>query len=382
MDATNASLSSQNRASGLLARGELNMRRMELKQAQLDYQAAYEIDSTPLAKINLAQAYMISGRLEEARRYAEDCLKSDDLSWMLNFGIDPDRFKRDIHEILFKTYRGLARTERFLPWGRAGEKISSLLRLVSYNFKSAVHRQLFQKYSLAAADAYSVEYFGDSPHLDSYIQYYNAFETYPRRAINYLNRARDFETAIIPASAPSYDLEEGILFKNTRQVEQALADFEPRWERGSIAVCYGELAARGAKGAASKAERAAIKQAAAEELFALNRGGLRQAGLRMPVDIRLGHDAESLPGFYRGEKALLKALKKAGLAPVKNGASARFKLDMNISGSSAQGYAVDCRITDTAGAEIFRRSLPLRSFSWADTCDFARNLSGWIFKVE
>jgi tetratricopeptide (TPR) repeat protein len=382
MDATNASLSSQNRASGLLARGELNLCLMELKQAQLDYQAAYEIDSTPLAKINLAQAYMISGRLEEARRYAEDCLKSDDLSWMLNFGIDPDRFKRDIHEILYKTYKGLAQTERFLPWGRADEKISSLLRLVSYNFKSAVHRKLFQKYSLAAADAYSVEYFGDSPHLDSYIQYYNSFETYPRRAINYLSRARDFETAIIPASMPSYDLEEGVLFKNIRKVERALAGFEPRWERQSIASCYSELATRGTKGIASKAERNAIKQAAAEELFALNCGGLKQAGIRMPVEIHLAHNAESLPGFYRGEKVLLKTLKKAGFAPVKNGASARFKLNMNITGSSAQGYAVDCRITDTAGSEIFHRSLPLRSFSRVETCDFARNLSGCVFKVE
>ena len=401
MDSTNASLSSQNRASGLLARGELNLRQMELKQAQSDYQAAYEIDSTPLAKINLAQAYMVSGRLEEARRYAEDCLKSDDLSWMLNFGIDPDGFKRDIHEILYKTYRGLARTERFMTWGKTGEKFRSLLRVVSYNFKSAVHRKLFQKHSLATADAYRVEYSGGSPHLDSFLQYYNAFETYPRRAITYLNQARNFETAVIPSAVPSYDFEEGALFKKMEKVEQALAGFEPRWERQSIADCYRELASPAAKkhalGAASKAGRYATQSdtaqcVAAEELFAINRGGLRQAGIMLPVEMSIGFDSESLSnlhwgGFYRSEKALRKALKQTGFAQIKNDhvedrQAARFKFDVTVSGASAKSYLVDCRITDTAGGEIFHRALPLRSLKKADICNFTRNLGDLVFKVE
>ncbi|MCL2128362.1 MAG: hypothetical protein FWH38_08910, partial [Treponema sp.] len=100
MDEANASLDSQYRASGLLARGELYMRRLDLEGAQADYQAAREIDHSPLAKLNLAQVYQISGRLEEARLYAEDCLKTGDHSWMMNYGIDPVRYRRDIHEIL------------------------------------------------------------------------------------------------------------------------------------------------------------------------------------------------------------------------------------------------------------------------------------------
>ncbi|MDR2480030.1 MAG: hypothetical protein LBD48_12055, partial [Treponema sp.] len=212
MDATNASLNAQNRASGWLARGELHLRRLDLEQAQKDYESAYETDTSPLAKLNLAQIYQISGRLEEARLYAEDCLKGSDLSWMLNYGIDADRYKRDIHDILFKTYAGLAKAETFMPWARPDEKIRSILRNISYHFKSRVHRKLYQKYSLASADAYSAEIFeGGGPHLDSFIQYYNAFEAYPRRALAYLNRARDFESSLIPAAEHSYNLEEGIL---------------------------------------------------------------------------------------------------------------------------------------------------------------------------
>ncbi|MCL2763046.1 MAG: hypothetical protein FWD36_07580, partial [Treponema sp.] len=102
MDAANASLNSQNRASGLLSQGELNVRRLELEQAQANFQDAREIDPSPLAKLNLAQVYQISGRLDEARLYALDCLKASDHTWMMHYGIDPTRYKRDIHEILHK----------------------------------------------------------------------------------------------------------------------------------------------------------------------------------------------------------------------------------------------------------------------------------------
>ncbi|MDR0709831.1 MAG: tetratricopeptide repeat protein, partial [Spirochaetaceae bacterium] len=109
---TNSSLSSHNRSSGRLARGEIYLRRMELPRVFADYQAAYQMDTSPLSKVNLAQAFQIAGRLEEARLYAEDCLESGDLSWMLNYGIDIDRYRRDLHEILYKTYSGLAKTEK------------------------------------------------------------------------------------------------------------------------------------------------------------------------------------------------------------------------------------------------------------------------------
>ena len=371
MDATNASLNAQTRASGRLARGELYLRRLDLEQAQKDYEAAYETDTSPLAKLNLAQVYQISGRLEEARLYAEDCLLGSDLSWMLNYGIDPDRYKRDIHEILYKTYAGLAQAEKFIPWARPGEKVRSLLRSISYRFKHSVHRKLFQKYSLAAADAYNAEIFEDGgPHLDSFIQHYNAFETYPRRAIAYLNRARDFESSLIPAAEPSYNLEEGLLLKNYALLEKALAGFDPVWEKELISQAYKTFALRSGS---------SFAPVAAEELFALNRGAPRQAGIALPVQIHLGF-AVNTGVSRRNEKLLEKALAKAGFKPA---ASARFSLNVRVNGSAEAGYSASCELVDSEGAgKTLRHSIPLRSFSHADVYDFARALGNAVFKVE
>ncbi|GHV95658.1 transglutaminase [Spirochaetia bacterium] len=398
MDATNSSLQAQVRASGRLARGELHLRQLNLEQARKDYEAAYETDTSPLAKLNLAQVYQISGRLEEARLYAEDCLRGNDLSWMLNYGIDPDRYKRDIHEILYKTYAGLANAERLSPWARSGEKIRSLLRRISYNFKHSVHRTLYRKYSLASALAYGAAYGteiseGGDPHLDSYIQYYNAFESYPRRALTYLNRARDFESSLIPAAEPSYNLEEGLLLKNEVLVEKALATLDPLWEREMISQCYKEFAGRRSFGIF--ASRHQPPGPAAEELFALNRGALPQAGISLPVEIRMAFNGEG--NFLKSEKVLLGALKKAGFKPNVAGTSAatnnamannangsaRFVLNIGIAGSAASGYSVLCELSDSTGEiQTLRRSLPLRSLSKADVYDFARTLGGVMFRVE
>jgi tetratricopeptide (TPR) repeat protein len=386
LDETNASLESQNRASGRLARGELYLRRLNLEQSRKDYEAAYEIDTSPLAKINMAQVYQISGRLEEARLYAEDCLRQGDLSWMLNYGIDPDRYKRDIHDILHKTYEGLARAEQFVPWGKTGERIRSVFRKISYRFKSAVHYRLYHKYSLAAADAYGPEiYEGGSPHLDSFIQYYNAFESYPRRAITYLNRAREFESALIPAAGPSYDLEEGALFKKGELFNRALAGLDPDWERELISRCFSGLALHG--------RARDTRQRAAEETFALNRGALLQAGLALPLEINLAFGRENgasggasapppPPGGAR--RNMLRALKKAGFddGALPRG-SARYTLDIRVGGSAAVGYAADCELRDREGpGETLRRSVPLRSLSKADIYAFARGLGNMVFRAE
>jgi transglutaminase-like putative cysteine protease/tetratricopeptide (TPR) repeat protein len=376
LEETNASLESQNRASGRLARGELFLRRLDFPRALGDYETAYEIDTSPLAKINLAQIYQIAGRLEEARLYAEDCLKTGDLSWMLNYGIDPVRYQRDIREILYKTYAGLAKTEGQTPYGRAGEKIRSLFRFFSYSFKAQVNRKLYQKYSLEAGDAYGTEiYQGGGPHLDSYTQYYNAFESYPRRALGYLDRARDFETALIPQAQPTYDLEEGILLKKTSLIHRALENFDPLWEQEQISKAYAELAKR---------EKGPAGQAAAEQLYAMNRGSLRQRGIKLPVEpqIRFSETPGGLQNTAPLAKKLLRALKKAGFAPVSAGPPPRFTLTINIGGGD-RDMAGTVEIYDREkGSALLRRSFPLESPAMADICDFTRALASPAFTMD
>ncbi|MDR0876488.1 MAG: hypothetical protein LBN21_00430 [Treponema sp.] len=376
MNETNASLNSQNRASGRLARGELYLRRMEFSRALSDYETAYEIDTAPLSKMNLAQIYQISGRLEEARLYAEDCLKAGDLSWMLNYGIDPVRYKRDIHEILCKTYKGLAGVEQFMTYGRPGEKIQSLFRKISYRFKYTVNRHLYQKYSLAAGDAYGVEiYEGGGPHLDSFIQYYNAFESYPRRAITYLNRARNFESTLIPQAAPSYDLEEGILLKNENRIAAALEGFDSLWEREMVSKCYEEFAKHGKR---------EIRAEAAERLFTINRGSPRQQGISIPANLRFENADANSAAPLRIEKKIARLLKKSGFAATKAAAAApaRFTLTITMSGAvSAGSLAMNCELIDEEqGTGILRRTFPVKSLSTPDISDFVRALGDAVFR--
>jgi hypothetical protein len=355
---TNASLEAEDRASGRLAQGELFLRRMELNRSLGEYQKAYEMDTSPLSKVNLAQVYQIGGRLEEARLYAEDCLKAGDQSWMLNYGIDPVRYKRDLHEILKDTYEGLEKAEAFMPQSGFSEKLRSLGRVVSFRFRAAVHSRLFRKYSLLSADAYRTGG-TEEIHLDALLQYYYAFQPYPQRALSYLHRAREFEEPRIPPSASSYDLEEGTMIKDAALIRQALEAFDARWERDMIAEAYGELTLRGSRG-----DRAD----AVERLFAVNRGGLRQKGVRLPADIQIN-------GVNPGTAAVLrKAAREAGIEQAQNRLP-RYTLTL-----SAGNGEVYCELYDEGrGAPVFRESIALGSLSSRDRTAFARALGDAVF---
>jgi tetratricopeptide (TPR) repeat protein len=385
-DRTGDSLTAMNRPSGRLARGELFLRQLELPRSLSEYQEAYEIDPVPLSKVNLAQIFQIGGRLEEARLYAEDCLRSEDLSWMLNYGIDPVEYKRDLHEILYKTYKGLEKTEGFMMDGTLREQVQGFFREISCRFKSAVHRRLFQKYSLLSANAYQRDTSGE-PHLDALIQYYNAFKSYPRRSLNYLTKAREFEISLITQAEPSYDLEEGGLIKNANLIKRALTDFDPVWERDMIADAYAELALT-----ISKTQKTEVRDAA-ERLFALNRGGLRQRGIKLPaevlVEISGSGFAKSSFSKFRAQKALEKAIIKAGITPIPAGPSGertnrtdrgnggRFILYIN---AREPGQTVLCELYDeNRGTAVISREIPLASLSSAGLSAFSRTLGDAIF---
>ena len=358
-DETNASLEAMNRASGKLARGELYLRRMELPRALAEYQDAYGMDSSPLSKLNLAEVFQTGGRLADGLLYANDCLKAGDHSWMLNYGIDPVRYKRDIHEVLKDTYSGLLEAEafacpNFIDAGSLGESAKSFFRKAIYRFKLEVHTHLYRKYSLLAADAYSGRRpgLGDTArreiHLEALVQYFNAFEAYPRRALCYLGKARAFEEPLIPGSVPSYNFEEGRFLGNRRLLLEALGEFDPSWERDMIAEAYAELAFVG-----SRAE----KQDAAEKLFAINRGALLRNGIRLPVELRITDTVAHMGGI------LTRAARAAGLEPPHGGREQnppRYTLTMSSGGNGT----VSCELYDGGrGLIIYKNNLPQPSAS-------------------
>jgi tetratricopeptide (TPR) repeat protein len=382
LDRTNASLSSQTRSSGWLARGELYLHRLDFPHTFADYQEAYEIDNSPLSKINMAQAFQIAGRLEEARLYAEDSLKTQDLSWMMNYGIDPDRYKRDLHQILWHTYSGLAETLALSPYSGLKDRLNAFVRERYYRLKTAIHRHLFRKYSLLSAHAYGAKTAAGELRLDALIQYYNAFESYPRRAKIYLDMARDFETPLIPQSANSYDAETGILLKDRELLRRTLDAFDPVWERDMIADTYTELARRDTR-------RRNEQQDAAERLYALNRGALRQNGIPLPVHLRFVSAANE-----QTIKPLARMLRKAGIQETGVRADslnpARFTLTLEMHGLTSPqeqkpegGWNIRCELDDEGrGASVWQRPIPLPSLSARDLSAFARTLADTAFTVK
>jgi hypothetical protein len=370
-----SSLEKYDRASGRLALGELYLRRLALPRALAEYQEAYEMDTSPLSKLNLAQVYQIGGRLEEARLYAEDCLKAADLSWMLNYGIDPIRYRRDIHEILTDTYKGLLKAESYAAPASVSERIRGLFRKTAFRFKAEVHSLLFRKYCLLSAEAYNS---GNSLraaqtgsigsgeiHLDALTQYYNAFEGYPRRALTYLRLAAGWETTLIPESAAAYTFEEGKLLGKKELIHRAVDQFAPLWERDMTAEAYAELAT----GRGTRAER----RDAAERLFALNRGVLRQKGIRLPVKPVI---SGGRPGLQR---ILEKTVKTAGMDI--GGDESRYTLTLTAgNGGGSPGGVISCELYDGGrGTVVYRGNITLASLSGKDRAFFARALGDGIF---
>ncbi len=367
---TEVSLRDYDRATGRIARAEMNFRRLDIERGLADYEAAYATDTSPLSKMSLADACQMAGRLEEARKHAESCLSGDDNSWMLRFGIDPAQYKRDLHEILYKTYFGLSNTERFTMYAGLWDNIQRLARIIGYRFKGEVHHLLFKKYALESANAYSIAVdtdkrdaaTGEAPHLDALSLYAESFADYPARSVAYLADAAAAETAFIPEAAPYYAYKEGTVRANKPLLRSAAESAHPVWERGLIADAYTELAKRGGKDAL----------ACAEHLFALNRGALRQNGISLPVELSI-----DVPSEASLSRAVIKKMKKAAVKAGfrEGGTESRFALRMRL-----EEGAADCELHDKGrGMVVLRERFPLPSLSAADVAAFSRALGGTAF---
>jgi transglutaminase-like putative cysteine protease len=368
LDSTTSSLALANRSSGHLARGELMMRRLDFDEAFGEYSKSYEIDKSQLSKLSLAQAFLISGDLEQAKLYAEDCLGSNNLYWMLNYGIDPDQYKRDLHEILYKAYRGLGNTEALTARLGPADAVRGIARRVAYCFKSRVHRLLYQKYSRLSAGAFEAVPYSGGRHLEALLEYYNAFYDYRDRAADYLRAAENFETSLIPESAPYYRYETGRILKDEALLEDALEGYDPVWEKDLAADAYTELAliAKGKR-------RDGAGREAAGRLFALNGGALRQNGIRLPVNVEVSGGGNTAK---RRVNALVKTLRLAGFAPVQRGA-ARWTLRLRLPDGGSGGLYVELYDGGT-GAVTKRKTLPLESFAARHLAVFANALADEI----
>ncbi|MFW5728309.1 MAG: tetratricopeptide repeat protein [bacterium] len=314
LESTEESLRLARRPPGLLARGELQERRMRFSDALADYNAAYSLDEeTPLAKVSLASLHQNFGRLEQALAYAKDVYEADSSSWMFNFGTDVNRHGMDIHGLMADIHEGLHHEARFENVSGIGEWLDRLVRRVGYRIQAWFHRRNERMFARRVAEAYKEE--GSS--LNANWTFYRAYEDYPGKASTYLDRAREFETALIPDSRGFYELRAGALRGDLSALMSARDDFDPTWERLELAEAARERARIHKREGSNAAYAQAIR-----ELYTLNPGGLRQYGLFLPVKLELSMPALDATSHRR----LTAALGRAGLVPSSSSEEAAFRL--------------------------------------------------------
>lgn len=362
---TNLSLQHTERSSGHLARGELFQRRLDFTKAYGEYLAAYEMDTSPLSKINMAQLYQQTGNLKEAKTYAENTIQQTDLSWMVNYGTDIDRYKKDLHQILRETYRGLANQERLSYKATPWQQILSLFQWIRYKAAEIWQEQLFTYYTMQAAKAYGVE----NQKLDALLHYYLGLQTYPWRAQAYLQEAMDYETKLIEAALPTYLYESGKLQKQSTPIIQAINLFDPVWERDMIADAYAELA--GIYQNQGKIDEA---QSSIEALYALNHGALLQRGLRLPIKLDLQGTYASPSEAARYRKTLSAILNRSGLRILTN-KTTRFTLILNKTDTT-----ITCTLHDSVkGSTLREKTMLLPDLSAESRLRFSHELQQALF---
>lgn len=326
--AADRSLSAEARSSGYLARGELRLRRMELDAALADFTSAFGVDTTPLARLGLAEAALAAGRLDEALAWVREVEVLEEHPWMAGFGTDPESFAMDLHELLWEIHRGLARREAVRPKRDFRDSVVSGVQYIVRSLRALWHEGLFRKHARAVAAAYARE----GAELPAAAHAYLAFRRYPRKAARYLDRARALEEAWVPESRPSNDLEAAVLARDPRAVQAALSALDPVWER--------DLAEEGLAALAEMLSRKGRQDEARsvlERLWILNPGALPRRGFSVPAVLVLDA-APEVP--VRTVRSLRRRLRALGLetksAPASRESPRAFELRLRLSGSGAE----------------------------------------------
>mgnify|MGYP005843458717 CR=1 FL=1 len=228
--ATEQSLSLEPRAPGYLSLGDLYEGRMDFPMAESAYLKAQQVDETPLSQLSLANLYRKFGHLEKALTRGKELLEHSDYAWMYYFGTSRDRHLMDIHELLRDTYQGLANRESVKPKAGAGETLASFFHWVRYRILTQFHAIAYRMYAERVAEAYRKE----ENFLNASFTYKRALESYPSRALHYLEEAEKWELTVNPEVARFYLLERGKIQKDLSLLAQATELFTNPWERENL----------------------------------------------------------------------------------------------------------------------------------------------------
>jgi hypothetical protein len=333
---TDESIAMEDRPSGHLARGELFQSRMDFGSAQQEYQDAYAKDTTPLSKVNLAILFQKFGRLDLARRSAEEVLGAKDFAWLVYYGTDLTRHLKDLHELLGIVYGGLAVREASRPTTGLLDRISALASAIRYRVLSWYHDQRFRAFSLQVG----TQYLDQGSYENAWWEYYKGNESYAEVALKYLGMTRALETVRSPHAASFYILEEGKLRRSAALLQQSLAGFDPFWEKEPAADALAALVPLLAGSAEQDRRRDAISR-----LYKINPGALPQAGIGLPLAVSF--DGAGWRG--RGKALVLRFLRRSGSECVEG---PREGFDYSLRLLMGGDRAVHWAVRDSTGAVV------------------------------
>ncbi|MCX7025172.1 MAG: tetratricopeptide repeat protein [Spirochaetes bacterium] len=310
------SIDAERRASGLLARGELRQRRQDFRAAFADYGAAFALDKTPLSRLDLADACLEAGRLEEALAYLDDVAKIRKHPWMVNFGINPESFSQALHDSYAEVCSGLANVEFLRPKRGFPDIAAGLFAAAGWKLLSSWHELLAGKAARAEADDYAR--LGNRRNAD--YNRYLAFIRYPGTARRYLESLAGFETEAVPESKAMYDLERAILDADPAMLQRALPALDPAWELDLVARGLSEAAGLLAR----RGDRIGLRETL-ERLYLVNRGSFRRNGFGLPVELRV----RSADARFQGR--LGRVLSASGMETARSGGESAFAYSLTVS---------------------------------------------------
>ncbi|HKL84845.1 MAG TPA: transglutaminase domain-containing protein [Treponemataceae bacterium] len=238
------SLNSLPRASGYLMQGELELKKLSFKAAFSLYMKAWNIDSSPLATIGVAETLLLAGHPSQALQYLKHALSRPDLFWIANYGTTTDQYKADVHKLERDIYKYLINVEKRKVIHNFSTMINKTMYVWKYHFLAWKEDSFFRIHSKNVSQQYestnSIQprNSGIQLFIDSY--YYQAFNSIRIISKQHLLRAKEIETDHIPASLPSYLFEEGLANHDISLLDQAISTLNPVWEKKYLAEAVAE----------------------------------------------------------------------------------------------------------------------------------------------
>ncbi|ULQ58599.1 hypothetical protein K7I13_08465 [Brucepastera parasyntrophica] len=300
------SLEAMPRSSGYLMQGELEMRKLAFPNAVAQYLKAYNIDSSPLATMALAETLIQAGYINEAAEYLSAAEKRKDLAWLANYGTTMEQYNADLHKMKRSLYSLRLNLEKRKTCKSLSSAFTRLWNITKYTVMKWYHDANVRIISKNVARYYETSEKKHNVITEQGIMinvfYYSAFDKWWSIAAPYLNRAQTIETAHIPAAEPVYYYEQGKQKKDTGLLDTAIRTLDPEWEKNYIARALAERIK-----ITGKKQRPALGEYY-RNLYLLHPAAFIIYDLDLPVSI----ETEQSSRFRKEEKQLVNLLRSSG----------------------------------------------------------------------